>query len=161
MIYSITAQLVLQNSLFIDTIISMNSDDIQPTAVDFAYTNKTLDLRIRLIPVQSDSSKSDSNKENIQPNVHRDAKDPNVPRTASASPYEQGEIIQGTGETRERNPDQKERTDEHHHTSQETLMEQDLRQYQRPPTPFRTTDERDHVIYGNAPRNCPFHTLYE
>ena len=61
-IYSITAQLALQNSLFIDTIISMNSNDTQPTATNFAYTNDTLHPQIRLVPVQSDSSESDSDK---------------------------------------------------------------------------------------------------
>ena len=61
----------------------MNSNDIQPTAIDFAYTDETLDPRIRLVPVQSDSSESDSDKENVQPDV---------PRTVSVSPHEEGEI---------------------------------------------------------------------
>ena len=71
----------------------MNNNDIQSTAIDFAYTNANLDPRIRLVPVQSDSSESDSDKENIQPNVLHDAEDPNVPRTVSTSPHEEGEII--------------------------------------------------------------------
>ena len=85
-------------------------------------------------PIQS--SESDSDKENVQPDVLHNAEDPDVPRTASASPYKQGEIIQGTGDTRKRSPDSQERTAQHHHTSQETYTEQDIREYQRPPTPF-------------------------
>ena len=47
----------------------MNSNDTQQTTIDFAYDNETLDPRIRLVPVQSDSSESDSDKENVQPDV--------------------------------------------------------------------------------------------
>ena len=85
----------------------MNSNDIQPTAIDFAYTDETLDPRIRLVPVQSDSSESDSDKENVQPDVLHDTDSPDVPRTASASPHKEGEILQGDGETRERTLDRK------------------------------------------------------
>ena len=77
----------------------MNNNDIQSTAIDFAYTNANLDPRIRLVPVQSNSSESDSDKENIQPDV---------PRTVSTSPHEEGEIIQGTRETSKRTPNQEE-----------------------------------------------------
>ena len=73
----------------------MNSNDTQQTT-DFAYVNETLDPRIRLIPVQSDSSESDSDKENVQPD---NAADPDVPRTASASSHEEGEITHLTGVT--------------------------------------------------------------
>ena len=65
----------------------MNSNDTN--------TNETLDPRFRLVLVQSDSSESDSDKENVQP----DAADPDVPRTASASSHEEGEITHLTGET--------------------------------------------------------------
>ena len=126
MIYSITAQYALHNSLFIDAIISMNSNDTQPAAIDFAYTNETLDPRIRLIPVQSDSSESDSDKENIQPDVLHDAEDPDVPRTASASPHEEGEIIQGTGETSERTPDLQEGANRYHLTNPDANEESEI-----------------------------------
>ena len=107
-IYSLTAQIALHNSLFIDAIISMNSNDTQQTAIDFAYTNETLDPRIRLVPVQSDSDESDSDKENVQPDV---------PRTVSVSSHEEGEITHLTGETSENAPNLQENPDQDHPTS--------------------------------------------
>ena len=81
----------------------MNSNDIQSTTIDFAYTNETLDPRIRLVPVQSDSSESDSDKENVQPDV-------------PTSPREEGEITHLTGETSENAPDLQERSNQDHPT---------------------------------------------
>ena len=130
----------------------MNNNDPQYTTIDFTYTNETLDPRIRLVPVQSDSSESDSDKENVRPDV---------PRTAVASPHEEGEIIQGTGETSEDAPNLQEGADQDHPTSQNAIEETGIRQHQHPPTPFRTTDEYDHMIHGDLPSSRPFSTLYE
>ena len=107
----------------------MNNNDTQHTTIDFTNTNETLNRRIRLIPVQSDSSESDSDKENIQPDVLHDAKDPDVPRTASASPHKEGEIIQGTGETSERTPDLQEGVNQYHPTNPDANEESEIRQH--------------------------------
>ena len=139
----------------------MNSNDTQQTTIDFAYDNETLDPRIRLVLVQSDSSESDSDKENVQPDILHDTADPDVPRTASASPTEEGEIIQGTGETSENAPNLQERTDQNYPTSWNATEETRVRQHRRPPTPFRTVDGRDRTIHGDFPSNRPFSTLYE
>ena len=135
----------------------MNSNDIQPTAIDFAYDNETLDPRIRLVLVQSDSSESDSDKENVQPNTT----DPDVPRTASASSHEEGEITHLTRETSENAPNLQERANQDHPTSRNTTEEERIRKHQRPPTPFRTTDGHDYTIHRDLPDNRPLNTLYE
>ena len=130
----------------------MNSNDTQSTTIDFAYTNETLDPRIRLIPVQSDSSESDSDKENIQPDV---------PRTVSVSPHEEGEITHLTGETSEDAPNLQERSDQEHPTNRNATEETGIREHRRPPTPFRIPNEYDHTIHGDLPSSHPFSTLYE
>ena len=112
----------------------MNSDDTN--------VNETLDSRIRLVLVQSDSSESDSDKENVQPN----ATDPDVPRTASASPHEEGEITHLTGEISKDAPNLQERSDQDHPTGGNATEEERIRKHRRPPTPFRTTDGHDYTM---------------
>ena len=136
----------------------MNSNDTQYTANDFAYTNETLDPQIRLIPVQSDSSESDSDKENVQPD---NAADPDVPRTASASSHEEGEITHFTGEISKDAPSLQERSDQDHPTGWNAAEEEGIRKHRRPPTPFRTIDGHDYTIHGDLPDNRPLNTLYE
>ena len=109
----------------------------------------------------STPSESDSDKENVQPDVLHDTEDPDVPRTASASPHEEGEILQGNGEARERTPNLQEEINQDHPRSQNDTEETGIRQYRCPPTPFRTIDEHDHTIHGDFPSNRPFSTLYE
>ena len=122
----------------------MNSNDTD--------TNETLDPRIRLVPVQSDSSESDSDKENVQPDV---------PRTVSVSSNEEGEVTHLTGETSENALNLQERTNQDYPTSWNATEEEGIRRHRRPPTPFRTTDEHDYTIHGDLPSNRPFSTLYE
>ena len=130
----------------------MNSNDTQPTTNNFADNDETLDPQVRLVPVQSDSSESDSDKENVQPDV---------PRTVSVSSHEEGEITHLTGETSKDAPNLQERTNQDHPTSWNTAEEEGIRWHRRPPTPFRTTDGHDYTIHGDLPSSRPFSTLYE